>query len=445
MPRKVKHYTIPDSKKFLRNLLSFGNQVEKFCLLNSNRSPNLPQDKYSSYDVLAGIGSIDELKTSGDSFSALGKYHDANPDWLFGYFGYDLKNETGKLTSENFDGLDFPSMHFFRPRYVIALRGNNCEIFFDINHDDEKSVGRLFDEIISVRKQSDEPDFPETHFEIIQRVIKEEYLSDVKRILAHIQRGDVYELNYCQEFYCDDAVINPAETFLLLNDFSPMPFSCFYRNENNYLMCASPERFLKKTGEKIISQPMKGTIGRSENETEDFLLKEKLFYDKKERSENVMIVDLVRNDLSRTAKKGSVKVEDLFGIYSFPHLHQMISTVTSEMRNDIHWTNVIRHAFPMGSMTGAPKIRAMQLIEQYEKAKRGLFSGAVGYVTPDGDFDFNVVIRSMLYNSQKKYLSFMAGSAITASSIPEKEYEECLLKALAFFKIFSGEKSLTHA
>ncbi|MBK5284272.1 MAG: chorismate-binding protein, partial [Bacteroidia bacterium] len=186
------------------------------------------------------------------------------------------------------------------------------------------------------------------------------------------------------------------------------------------------------------------------DEAEDLLKKEKLLHEEKERSENVMIVDLVRNDLSRTAKKGSVNVEELFGIYSFTHLHQMISTVTSEMRSDAHWTDVIRHAFPMGSMTGAPKISAMQLIEQYEKTKRGLFSGSVGYVTPDGDFDFNVVIRSALYNAERKYLSFMAGSAITSKSNPEKEYEECLLKAEAFFKIFSQkkyptEKSVAHA
>jgi len=439
--RKSICFTVSDYGIFFRNLLVVGNSFERFCLLNSNRTANLPEDNYSNYDLLAGIGSLDELIPGQDSFASLSSYHDGNRDWLFGYFGYDLKNEINNLSSANFDGLEFPRIQFFRPRYVIALRGSVCEIFFDAGYDDEKSAESLFAQLNSDDHRS-RVKHSENDFEIKQRISKEEYLRDVKNILAHIQRGDVYELNYCQEFYSDGVEINPVETFLALNVFSPMPFSSFYKSDDRYLMCASPERFLKKSGTKIISQPIKGTIARGKTEAEDFLLKEKLLNDEKERSENVMIVDLVRNDLSRTAKSGTVHVEELYGIYSFPHLHQMISTIASEMRSDVHWTDVIRAAFPMGSMTGAPKIRAMQLIEKYEKIKRGLFSGAVGYVTPNGDFDFNVVIRSMIYNAEKKYLSFMAGSAITANSIPEREYEECLLKAAAFFKIFSVEENL---
>lgn len=439
--RKSICFTVADYGIFFRNLLDVGSKHERFCLLNSNRSTNLPFDNYSHHDLLAGIGSIDELKIDKDSFSSLKTFHNETNDWLFGYFGYDLKNEINKLTSSNSDGLEFPSINFFRPRYVIAVRGSNCEIHFDPNHDDEKSADKLFDGINAGVNATEENIFPKEHFEIKQRVSRNEYLGNVKNILSHIQRGDVYELNYCQEFYSDDARINPAETYCRLNEFSPMPFSSFFKSGARYLQCASPERFLQKSGAKIISQPMKGTIARDKDEAEDFLLKEKLLNDEKERSENVMIVDLVRNDLSRTAKAGSVHVEELIGIYSFPHLHQMISTVTSEMRDDVHWTEVIRTAFPMGSMTGAPKVRAMQLIEQYEKTKRGLFSGAVGYVTPEGNFDFNVVIRSILYNSEKKYLSFIAGSAITSKSNPEKEYEECLLKASAFFNLFSSEKN----
>jgi len=433
--RQSKHYPIPDAKSFLRNLLTYGSREEHFCLLNSNPSVNTP-DKYSRYDLLAGIGSIEELKAGTDSFGSLRAFHTEHNDWLFGYLGYDLKNETTNLVSRNFDGLGFPSIHFFRPRHVIALRGDSCEIFFS---DDEEAADKLFSAIDSADGNSNTSSYS-VRPEIKQRVRREDYLNDVTGILAHIQRGDVYELNYCQEFYSDDVLINPVETYWQLNEFSPMPFSCFYRLEEKYLMCASPERFLRKEMSKIISQPMKGTIARVKDEAEDLLKKDKLLHEEKERAENVMIVDLVRNDLSKTAKKGSVSVDELFGIYSFTHLHQMISTVTSEMRNDTNWTDVIRHAFPMGSMTGAPKIRAMQLIEQYEKTKRGIFSGSVGYVTPDGDFDFNVVIRSAFYNAERKYLSFMAGSAITSKSNPEKEYEECLLKAEAFFKIFSEEK-----
>lgn len=222
-----------------------------------------------------------------------------------------------------------------------------------------------------------------------------------------------------------------------------MPFSCFYRMNNHSLVCASPERFLAKSGNKIISQPIKGTARRGKNRIEDDQVITRLRNDPKEQSENVMIVDLVRNDLSRTASKGSVHVEELFGIYTFRQLHHMISTIVSDIREDVHFTDVISHAFPMGSMTGAPKVRAMQLIEDYEETKRGLYSGSVGYITPDGDFDFNVVIRTILFNLEKKYLSFMVGSAITANSIPEKEYDECLLKANAMLNALSTNQPVT--
>ncbi|MFC2104842.1 anthranilate synthase component I family protein, partial [Bacteroidota bacterium] len=234
-----------------------------------------------------------------------------------------------------------------------------------------------------------------------------------------------------------NSVIDPLKTFIGFNEISPAPFSCYYKLDDKYLLSASPERFIKKSNNKIISQPIKGTIKRSLDNKNDLKLKTELFNDPKERAENVMIVDLVRNDLSRTANKASVKVEELFGIYSFKQVHQMISTVVSEVNNDINIIDVIKNAFPMGSMTGAPKVRAMRLIEQYEKTKRGLYSGSVGYITPDNNFDFNVVIRSILYNQSKNYVSFTVGGAITSLADPDKEYEECMVKAEAMLKVFS--------
>ena len=202
-------------------------------------------------------------------------------------------------------------------------------------------------------------------------------------------------------------------------------------------MCASPERFLARRGKKIISQPVKGTARRGATISEDKLILETLKNDPKEQAENVMIVDLVRNDLSHHAYRGSVKVEELFGLKSFRQIHQMVSTITSEIKNDVPFSEVIKNAFPMGSMTGAPKIRAMELIEEYENTKRGIYSGAIGYITPGGDFDFNVIIRSIIYNSENRYLSFMAGSAITIGADAEKEYEECLLKAVTMNKVLT--------
>lgn len=250
-------------------------------------------------------------------------------------------------------------------------------------------------------------------------------------MLEHIHRGDIYEANFCMEFFAENAVIHPTEIFQKLNAISTPPFAVFLKNNQQFLCSASPERYLRKQGSKIISQPIKGTAKRSADAIEDENSKNELLASEKERSENIMIVDLVRNDLSRTAAKGSVHVEELCGAYAFKQVHHLISTVVSEMDTQKSVIEVIKDSFPMGSMTGAPKISAMEIIEKLEETKRGLYSGAVGYFTPNGDFDFNVVIRSILYDAHKQYVSFSVGSAITSLSDPEKEYEECLLKAKA--------------
>ncbi len=256
-------------------------------------------------------------------------------------------------------------------------------------------------------------------------------------MLDYIHRGDIYEANFCMEFYADEANINPLEVYQKLNEISEPPFAVYFKNNKQFLLSASPERYLRKEGNKVISQPIKGTARRSFDLVQDEQLKIELEQNEKERSENIMIVDLVRNDLSHTASKGSVEVEELCKVYTFKQVHQMISTIASNVENSISPIEVIRSTFPMGSMTGAPKISAMKIIEELEETKRGLYSGAVGYFTPTGDFDFNVVIRSILYNAENKYLSFSVGSAITSKSIPENEYEECLVKAKAMFEVLS--------
>jgi len=185
-------------------------------------------------------------------------------------------------------------------------------------------------------------------------------------------------------------------------------------------------------------QGIKGTAKRSQVEKEDQELIQNLRNDQKERSENIMIVDLVRNDLSKTATKGSVEVKELCKVYTFRQVHQMISTVVSKVDSKTSPVDIICSTFPMGSMTGAPKISAMEIIENLEASKRGLYSGAIGYITPKGDFDFNVVIRSILYNEKKQYISYTVGGAITAKSDPDKEYEECLIKAKAMREVLEG-------
>jgi para-aminobenzoate synthetase component 1 len=417
-------------------LCSWASEKKIACILKSNRDFHSVPDAYSNFETCIAVEAAGEMEYKISAFESLKHFHERKKDWLFGYLSYDLKNETEDLTSENEDGLKFQSVHFFQPRFVFLQRNGNWEAGYLEEIDSDNSIT----EIIEMLHSRPANEGIETQAETHPRVSKEKYLENIDVIKKHIRRGDIYEMNYCVEFYAEQAAIQPLNTFEKLNGISPMPFSCFYKNNDQHLICASPERFIAKRGLKIISQPIKGTAARGKSYAEDEGIKLKLRNDAKEQSENVMIVDLVRNDLSRTAAKGSVKVEELFGIYSFRQLHQMISTVVSEIRRDVHWTDVVRNAFPMGSMTGAPKIRAMQLIEGFEETKRGLYSGAVGYVTPSSDFDFNVVIRSILYNASLKYLSFMVGSAITMNADPEKEYDECMLKAKSMMQVLQKEK-----
>jgi para-aminobenzoate synthetase component 1 len=413
----------------LENLLSFLRKHDVFMFLNSNRDKSRMSgnDKYSSYDWVVAAGAKAELTSSNNAFESLKQFYQKQQDWLFGVLSYDLKNDIEKLSSVNFDGIEAPLMHFFSPQYLLTCIDELLNIVIG-----DKTLVEINGEALRKNNVNFNTDHSVTSdFKLRQRVSKVQYIHDVNNIKQHIHHGDIYEMNYCMEFYAEDVFIDPYETYLTLSELSPTPFSCFYRNRDIYLMSASPERFLRKNGNSIISQPMKGTMKRGITETEDAQLKMQLKNDPKEQSENVMIVDLVRNDLSKHAKRGTVKVDELFGTYTFPQVHQMISTVSGELEPGTHFTDVIKDSFPMGSMTGAPKVSAMQLIEQYEKTKRGLYSGAIGYITPEGNFDFNVVIRSILYNSKKKYLSFTVGSAITAASDAEKEYDECLLKAKA--------------
>ncbi|HSN60602.1 MAG TPA: anthranilate synthase component I family protein, partial [Ferruginibacter sp.] len=267
-------------------------------------------------------------------------------------------------------------------------------------------------------------------------ICKAAYIDAVNALKQHIKRGDCYEINFCQQFFAKDAVIDPLYTYSRLMELSPSPFASLYKLNDKYCLCASPERYLKKSGISILSQPIKGTSKRNNlDEMEDIASKNKLQSSSKERSENVMIVDLVRNDLSRICKEGSVQVEELFGIYSFPQVHQMISSIKGELREGLHWTDAIKATFPMGSMTGAPKKRVMELIDEYETTSRGLFSGSIGYINPDGDFDFNVVIRSIFYDETERNLSFSAGGGITFNSNAADEYEESMLKASVIIKV----------
>jgi para-aminobenzoate synthetase component 1 len=409
--------------------VTWAQQFREVIFMDSNDYPQ----QYSSYDCVLAVDAFTSIQTDyQNAFEDLKQYQQTTKDWLFGYLSYDLKNDIEVLHSNNFDGLDFPDLFFFQPKKIVTLKGSQLEIQYLTMCDDE--VEEDFEEIV----KSQDPIANSQEIPIIQqRISKEKYLEKVSNLLKHIHRGDIYEANFCMEFFIENSNINPLEKFLKLNKISKSPLAVFFKNNTHFLLSASPERYLKKEGELVISQPIKGTAKRFLDSIEDEKSKSELASDPKERTENIMISDLVRNDLSRTAQKGSVKVEELCGIYSFEQVHQMISTITSKLDHQYTVADVIKTTFPMGSMTGTPKVSVLKIIEELEETKRGLYSGAVGYFTPNSDFDFNVVIRSILYNQEKKYASFSVGSAITSKSIPKMEYEECLLKAKAMREVLS--------
>jgi para-aminobenzoate synthetase component I len=426
--------TIQNPEQYKKQLLQWAQQYREVVYLDSNSY----SCKYSSYDAVLAVDAFTSIKTDyHNAFEDLKAYQQITKDWLFGYLSYDLKNDTEDLLSHNFDGLDFPDLFFFQPKKLFLLKDGRLEVKYLNMCDDEIEIDlqEITNYELRVTELSTVNRQPST---IQQRISKESYIDKIGKMLEHIHRGDIYEANFCMEFYAEDAVIDPLQVYEKLNDISQPPFAVYFKHAKQYLLSASPERYLRKEGDKIISQPIKGTARRSADAAEDEAIKQELSQSEKERSENIMIVDLVRNDLSRTAAKGSVAVEELCGVYTFKQVHHLISTIVSNIGEGHTPVDVIKASFPMGSMTGAPKISAMQIIEKLEETRRGLYSGAIGYFTPKGDFDFNVVIRSILYNEANQYVSFSVGSAITSLSDPEKEYEECLLKGRAMRSVLEG-------
>ena len=423
MKRVSKKIQLQNISQFKSKLFDWSQQFEQIAWLDSNNY----EQKYSSYDVILAVDASTFLETNySNAFTKLQQYRNQINDFLFGYLSYDLKNDTEELTSNNLDGLDFSDLYFFQPKKLFFIKGNELEIQYLDAYKHEIEV-----DLEAILKHDEILNQVQHEVKIHKRITKKEYLKHLETILNHIHRGDVYEMNFCQEFYAENASINPFEVYKKLNEVSKPPFASFLKINDKYVLSASPERFVRKQHNMVISQPIKGTARRLVNKKLDEKLAQQLELDEKERSENIMIVDLVRNDLSKTAIKGSVKVKELCKVYSFEQVHQLISTVIAEVSNETDSVDIIKSLFPMGSMTGAPKLSAMHIIEALETTKRGIYSGAIGYISPTNDFDFNVVIRSILYNETNKYLSYSVGGAITAKSNPEKEYQECLLKAIA--------------
>ena len=411
-------------EEFRLKALAWADQFPLVAYYNPHQIPY----PYQGFEhILAVSGGAALPLDQEDAFDSLRQTLQQQKHLLCGYLAYDLKNQLEKLSSSNTDKLDFPLIFFFEPEITFYFKADSVRIEFTDTYRSAPTATILATPTPTAYSQ--------TAIDVKPKVTQEVYKQKVEQIRQHILEGNVYELNYCIEFFAEQVNLEPLPLYLTLSAVSPTPFGGYLKYESKYLLCASPERFLKKEGRKLISQPIKGTIRRGATPTEDKQLQHQLRHDEKELAENMMIMDLVRNDLRRSCATGTVKVEEMFGIYGFRQVSQMITTITGELREECDLVDAFQGAFPMGSMTGAPKIRAMQLIEEQENTRRGLYSGAFGYIHPNQDCDFNVVIRSLQYNAATGYLSFMVGSAITYDSDPEKEYAECLLKAQALMEV----------
>ncbi len=342
-------------------------------------------------------------------------------DWTFGHRCYDPGPDVKRRIPPTLGIL--PMEHWWVPRWVFEWRSGSVRVHaLEGDERDAKEFARML---------FSDPSVPETlpHNPWKAVTDREVYLGKASNLLSHIQRGDIYEINYCTERRAHLPGFDPFGSFALIHEHTQAPFAAFHRSGRHFALCASPERFLAFDHTQLIGQPMKGTRPRSMDGVEDRRLAEELRSDAKERSENIMALDVMRNDLSRVAASRSVHVDELCVVRSYPAVHQMISTVSAVLRDGLDPMDAVRSAFPMASMTGAPKIRAMQLIDEMEEKHRGLFSGTLGFFAPDGTGDLNVVIRTVLYDAESQWASLTTGSALTATCDPEREWEECELKA----------------
>lgn len=343
-------------------------------------------------------------------------------DWWFGHLAYGYKDRVEDLGSRHNDAFDWPLSHWFVPRWVIEWREG--EAWLHANASDAEA-GVAFAE--TMHATSAEP-WVDALPEWRTMVDRGWYLGQADALLQHIQRGDIYEVNLCLAHEAQPAAFDPFRAFDALLLATAAPYAGFLRLGNRFALCCSPERFIAFDGNRMTGEPMKGTRPRGSTAGEDERLRAELAADPKERSENVMAVDVMRNDFSRVCVPGSVQVPELFAVRTQPRVHQLVSVVEGQRAAGCTPFDAVRAAFPAASMTGAPKISAMQLIDVHEAGARGLYSGAMGFFAPDGTGDLNVVIRTLLYDSASGRMSIPTGSALTAQCDPATEWEECMVK-----------------
>lgn len=386
---------------------------------------------------------IDGKLSYGDPFDKLDelikKYkidYESNIPFLggaMGYFSYDIGRVIEKMPKSAKEDVSIPDSYFLFYDNVIIFDLRNKKTYITalgIKEDSEKSIKDIEEKIkqgkvefnIVLDKKS----------EFISNFSREEYIDAVKQVKEYIKEGHTYIANLTQRFQCDYNS-NPFDTYISLRSINKAPFSCYLNLEDFQIISSSPERFLKVFNNEVETRPIKGTRPRGINKIEDEKNREELLNSEKDKSELLMIVDLERNDLSKVCKPFSVKVTELFKLEEYSTVFHLVSTVIGELNNNVSSVKCIRECFPGGSITGAPKIRSMEIIEELEGIRRGIYTGAIGYFDLRGNCDFNIVIRTILTKDNKAY--FGVGGGITIESDEEMEYEETLDKAKALMRV----------
>lgn len=419
-----------DVPKIKNQLIQWGNQFEHVVWLDSNAYP----DSDKTYEAILAVDASKVFQSdSPDALNELKEYRKANKDWLFGYLSFNAGATTNpqQNTDREENLLEFPKLSFFHPRKIFFIKEDSIEIHYA--SDKESEIEADWKAINDVKVQDYLQNKP--NLQVASRLSKPEYLDKIQEIQAYIEQERITEINFCQEFYAHAKLENPLAVYQHLNEISKTPFASYVRMEEKHVLCASPERYLSNTDGRIKSQPIKGTAKRKEKTLEDRKIRLSLETDEKEVTENVIITEMIVDELYEVAEEGSVQITELCKAYSFKQVHQLISTIVCQLKPELDGVDAIKATYPMGSMTGIPKNNTLEIIDAIENFDRGLYSGGIGYFAPNDDFDFNVVIRSILYNAKNEYVSFAAGGAITALSNPENEYEEVKLKVKAMEQV----------
>ena len=423
-------FRLSDPELFKKKALVWAGGFPELMLLNSN--DHFHSDPYHAEEWLLAAGALSFVRAerAEGAIEALDEYLQTTDERFFGFLNYNLKEAVGGGTYKQDAYISFPYLYFFEPRYLLRFIEGELEI--NRNYPESAAIYDLIMQTVLPPEKSRTTNFTATES-------KEKYLRKVELIREKILEGDFYELNYCLEFRAEvDAEESPLELYCSLNEKSPNPFSVLFRSGDLWLLCASPERFLARRNGLLVAQPIKGTAAKSGDQLLDRQRALELQNNPKERAENAMIVDLMRNDLARVCETGSVEVRELFGVYVMPSVIQMISTISGRQKPETGIQEILKSAFPMGSMTGAPKIEVMRQTDDLETFNRGIYSGAAGYLSREGDFDLNVIIRSIQVDKAKGRISFQAGGAITLDSEPESEYAEIMLKIKPMLEVLGG-------